>query len=364
MKVQKLLLVLVMVLGVTAAFSAPTLPTFTISDPVYVAEGSPATFTVTLSGTYSSELRVTWAVVPTLACLPVLDYNPGTGTVSIPAGQKTATFTINTVQDNFVEGDEVVTVGGVLKVKVLGAWIPILTNTAKAELGILDDDYADLAIVNKEIWTTCEHPAKMDWDKLIVGQTYRCVIDVVNNGPGICVPFGISIIEQVPPEITVVNGPADMYRSGEEGDNDVAWLLMLPLTGEQFPTLSVRQKWFEFVVNEGTLEGTPLPMTTCINYEMADYLECHPFEPDPDPSNNCLTDTRYAHTPDVDYCCNIDNTKNVGLAPVITTFSTLKPFWEDKWQYGDQTEYFPFHLYGIPSPLMTRRPTMSTTMTA
>lgn len=353
MKVQKLLIAVAMIvmLGVSMAFSA-TLPSFTISDPVHVPEGGTAVVTITLSSPYPSELRVAWAIIPSLVCLPAVDYLPASGTVKFLAGETVKTVTIEARQDNIVEGDETVVLGGSLLWKVFGQWLPTLPlRVGSSQVSILDDDIADLAIVSKEIWTTCEHPTKMDWSKLIVGETYRCYVNVVNNGPGIVGAFGrVSIIEQVPPEITVVNGPPDMYRSGEEGDNDVAWLLILPMTVDQIPALAARTKWFDFVVNDGILEGNPLPMTTCINYEMVEYLECHPFTPDPDLTNNCITDTRYAHTPDVDYCCNIDNTKNVGLAPVITTFRTLKPFWEDKWQYGDQTEYFPFHLYWKHQP--------------
>ena len=78
-----------------------------------VAEGGTATFSVRLSETEAEDVSVEWATTQPGNPLgagetaePDLDYTADSGTVAIPAGSTSATFTIATNQDTLVEGDE------------------------------------------------------------------------------------------------------------------------------------------------------------------------------------------------------------------------------------------------------------------
>ena len=78
-----------------------------------VTEGEAATFTATLSKVASDPVLVTWTTRKAGNDLgadetaePGADYTEATGTVSIPAGQLSATFTVQTKEDTLVEGDE------------------------------------------------------------------------------------------------------------------------------------------------------------------------------------------------------------------------------------------------------------------
>ena len=69
-----------------------------------VAEGSTATFTVTLSAAISEELSVAWSAVPNTAV--AADYSPAGGSVTFPAGSAagaTQTFTVTMTDDNLSE---------------------------------------------------------------------------------------------------------------------------------------------------------------------------------------------------------------------------------------------------------------------
>ena len=78
-----------------------------------VAEGGTATFSVRLSETEAEDVSVEWATTQPGNPLgagetaePDLDYTADSGTVAIPAGSTSATFTVATNQDTLVEGDE------------------------------------------------------------------------------------------------------------------------------------------------------------------------------------------------------------------------------------------------------------------
>ncbi len=78
-----------------------------------VTEGEAATFTATLSRIASDPVLVSWTTRKSGNDLgadetaePGADYTEATGTVSIPAGQLSATFTVQTTDDTLVEGSE------------------------------------------------------------------------------------------------------------------------------------------------------------------------------------------------------------------------------------------------------------------
>ena len=86
------------------------LPTFTISNST-IAEGGNETFTITLSAPSTVATVITITTTPGTAGTG--DYGvPSTTTVTIPAGQTTATVTVPALTDTILEGDETFTITG------------------------------------------------------------------------------------------------------------------------------------------------------------------------------------------------------------------------------------------------------------
>ncbi len=89
--------------------SGGTLVSITATDGVATEAGSTTgTLTVTRSGSTTGELTVLYAVTGTASAGS--DYEPLSGSVTIPAGSATTAITITPVNDTVVEGNETVTV--------------------------------------------------------------------------------------------------------------------------------------------------------------------------------------------------------------------------------------------------------------
>ena len=87
--------------------------TVSVEGDTRVDEGSTATFTVHLSTESSQEVTADWStrqagemLSPDETAKPGVDYAVSTGTVTIPAGDLSATFTVTTTEDTLAEGDE------------------------------------------------------------------------------------------------------------------------------------------------------------------------------------------------------------------------------------------------------------------
>jgi Tol biopolymer transport system component len=90
----------------------PPLPALSVADAPAVTEGGPgattnATFTVTLSYAPRGPVAVHYATADGTATAG--DYTPTTGTLTLPAGQTTATITVPVIGDDAVEPDETFT---------------------------------------------------------------------------------------------------------------------------------------------------------------------------------------------------------------------------------------------------------------
>lgn len=94
--------------GVDDSAVVQELPTISIGD-VTVDEGDDAHFTVTLSNTYPYDITVSYATADGTA-VEGGDYSGATGTVTIPAGQTSATVTVSTTEDDVFEMTEDFTV--------------------------------------------------------------------------------------------------------------------------------------------------------------------------------------------------------------------------------------------------------------
>jgi hypothetical protein len=74
------------------------------------AEGQSVTLTITRTGATGSSLVVQWSAAPapegTRSATPGVDFSPASGSVTFAPTAKSATFTINLLSDNLVEGLE------------------------------------------------------------------------------------------------------------------------------------------------------------------------------------------------------------------------------------------------------------------
>ena len=88
-----------------------TTPTITIAD-ASAAEGDSLTFTVSVSPTHSSAITLDYETVDGTAIshADVDDYTAASGTVTIPAGDSSATITISTTEDSDIEINDTFTV--------------------------------------------------------------------------------------------------------------------------------------------------------------------------------------------------------------------------------------------------------------
>ncbi|MGI8982308.1 MAG: Calx-beta domain-containing protein [Pirellulaceae bacterium] len=123
-------------IGMGAITNDDAQPTLTVAD-VAVAEGSPAVFTIILSNTTDQNVIVTYSTFNQSAIAPD-DYATQAGTVTILAGQTTATVTVPTVDDNIDEPNET------FLLVVTGA-TNVITSDGTAN-GIINDNDAAPAI--------------------------------------------------------------------------------------------------------------------------------------------------------------------------------------------------------------------------
>ena len=109
-------------------------------------EGEPMEFTISLSVATDVPVKVKWetedAEGPQGRALENVDYATSEGTVTIPAGQTSGTFTVTTHEDNLAEGNETFRVS--LTVAMRGddpdTATPVALGVVTAEALILDDD--------------------------------------------------------------------------------------------------------------------------------------------------------------------------------------------------------------------------------
>ena len=124
--------------------------TVSIADAPSVTEGAVATFTITLSTLSDRNVSAGWSTKQSgdaldagETALPDKDYAAASGTVAVPAGDRSATFTVTTTQDTLVENAETFVV--VLEEATIGNSSPaemVPLGVTRAEGTITDDDTA------------------------------------------------------------------------------------------------------------------------------------------------------------------------------------------------------------------------------
>ena len=148
--------------------------TVSIQDAPSVTEGAVATFTITLSAATDQDVSAGWATKqagdaldPGETALPDKDYATASGTVAIPAGDRSATFTVTTTQDTLVEGTETFVV--VLEEATTGNSSPpemLPLGVTRAEGTIADDDAAPTGLTISSV-----SPNQVDEDAGATGIT-------------------------------------------------------------------------------------------------------------------------------------------------------------------------------------------------
>ncbi len=109
------------------------------SDPTAAEGVKTAAFTLTRTGSTATALTVNLAYSGTATAGP--DYTPLPASVSIPAGQSTATLTLTPVQDTAVEGRET----AVVTVSTNASYV-VDPNATSTTLTIIDDDVPTLSV--------------------------------------------------------------------------------------------------------------------------------------------------------------------------------------------------------------------------
>ncbi len=133
--------------------------TVSIEDDPSVTEGAVATFTITLSTVSDRIVSAGWSTKQAgdaldvgETALPDKDYTAASGTVAIPAGDRSATFTVTTTQDTLVENAETFVV--VLEEATIGNSSPpemVPLGVTRAEGTIVDDDTAPTGLTISSI---------------------------------------------------------------------------------------------------------------------------------------------------------------------------------------------------------------------
>lgn len=125
--------------GAEANGGSPTAPVFTVSQSRESAEDTIVSYTVDEGTTATSGA----------------DFTPLTGSVTIPAGQLSASITVSVLEDRSIEGDEVLvlTLTGIASGD-LTTQLTDVVGGRSARAIITDDDSADVTIANDDLNTT------------------------------------------------------------------------------------------------------------------------------------------------------------------------------------------------------------------
>ena len=162
-------------------------------------EGSPVTFTARVSPPADADVVLGWSTgidddPRSRGATPGADYRPVTdGSVTIPAGERTASFSVETVSDAEEEGDETFTVS------IIGKVLPDdVTIEGRTAVGTIEDDYT---------------PPEFD------SSAYR--IELPENTDGSGEPFGLGAVSATDPgggelSYALASGDADRFAVGAD----------------------------------------------------------------------------------------------------------------------------------------------------
>ncbi|MBN1984540.1 MAG: T9SS type A sorting domain-containing protein [Chitinivibrionales bacterium] len=222
---------------------------------------------------------------------------------------------IRVYQDVLPEDDEV------FNTVIDSVWVETLGNTwdwtggfnidqgTDGHVLIIDDDEVD---VQMEKWT---REGTTTVTEVVVEQAYNYRVRVRNLGPSDSA--NVVVTDQLPEGLTLDPTVTPNITGGGVYDpvtRIITWLIPDLDAGQ------ARAFVVYFTVDADVPEGTEIINTAC-----AEAIH------DINPENDCAMSTVVVLRPDVDACADINSTKNVGLAPVMATFESLKPLSAYQW---------------------------------
>ncbi len=156
-------------------------PTVSFEQTDYIVSESAASvvLTVNLSGASDQDMVVTYQAMDGSAIHPA-DYTPANGTVTIAPGTLSESFSINIVNDGFVEGDET------FQVVLTGAERGIVGSPDTATVTIADDDTFPVLISTSPISGAVDVPVNLaqisaTFSKPVIVEEFNVKFDIDNE---------------------------------------------------------------------------------------------------------------------------------------------------------------------------------------
>jgi len=263
-------------------------------------------FRVELSHPASQDVWVDYFTADGTALAADNDYVPANDRLTIPAGETMKRIRIIYVADNRVEPDEhfFVRLSGAL----LADETPLTITDARARGNIINDDFAaDIEVAAKFVREADGGPKLTT---VMAGETYRFVIQLFNRGD--------ADAEDVVVEDVLPAGLTFQYadHGGSFDGTKVTWTLQSILRNQE------KRVRVYATVDVDVPEGTEITNTGCT---------VDGAVPDLNGDNNCAEVTVLVLQPDVDQVANINSDVNVGQAPLLARFTSMKPLTSYKW---------------------------------
>ena len=263
-------------------------------------------FRVELSNPADRDVLVDYYTSDGTALAADNDYQPASGTLVIPAGETMKRIRIIYVADNKVEPDEHFFVH--LSSAAFGPDNGLEIIDSRARGRILNDDFtADIEVAAK--WVR-EADGGPKLSTVTAGEVYRFVIQIFNRGDADAEDV---VIEDVLPA-----GLTFQYadHGGSFDGSKVTWTLSSILRNQE------KRVRVYALVDADVPEGTEITNSGC---RVAGLI------PDLNNENDCAEVTVLVLQPDVDQVANINSDINVGQAPLLARFTSMKPLTSYKW---------------------------------
>ncbi len=263
-------------------------------------------FRVELSNPASQAIWVDYFTEDGTATVADNDYVAANDRISIPAGETMRRIRIEYVADNKVEDDERFFVN--ISAAMLADETPLTVTDPKARARILNDDFsADIDVTAK--WVR-EADGSPKLTTVMAGEVYRFVIQMFNRGD--------ADAENVVIEDELPEGLIFQYadNGGSFDGTTVTWTIPSILRNDQ------KRVRVYAMIDPDLPEGTEITNMGCkVGGDI----------PDPNDGNDCAEVTVLVLQPDVDQVANVNTNVNVGQAPLLVKFESMKPMTAYKW---------------------------------
>jgi uncharacterized repeat protein (TIGR01451 family) len=263
-------------------------------------------FRVELSNPASQNVWVDYFTADGTATVADNDYVDANARLTIPAGETLRRIRIDYVADNKVEDDEQFFVN--ISSAMLANETPLTVTDPRARGRILNDDFsADIDVTAKWVREADGGPMLTT---VMAGEVYRFVLQMFNRGDADAKNV---VIEDVLPSGLVFQY-AD--NGGSFDGSKVTWNVHSILRNQE------KRVRVYAMIDPDLPEGTEITNMGCkVDGDI----------PDPDDGNNCADVTVLVLQPDVDQVANLNTNINVGQAPLLVKFESMKPLTTYKW---------------------------------